>query len=559
MRKEIFNVLTSNLFIILLLLLVSIPAVKSLFIPGAFTSHDLTHHIIRQIDMDRLLSEGQFPPRWSGELNNGYGYPLFLFNYPMPALLGEIFHKMGLGFVDSTKAVFLLSLLLSVIGMYLFLKSLLGSFLSAFLGAVFYLYAPIHLIVVYVSGAPGAALGLVFPPFIFWAILKLWQGKGKQFLFIGSLSLAGLILSHNITAFIFMPVILSFIVVLKLLKNRTGNSHFLLSCALMFLVGLGLSAWFWLPALAEKQFIRYDQLMKGIYHNQFPSLRQIIYSPWGYGLSHPKSPEIGGISYQVGLAHLFVMGLLLLQIFRLRRVKSFLFLGIFSLASFAISIFFMMEISEPLWDRLPFLSYIQFPVRILIVPVFSASLAAALLIKYWGGKILFIPLFLLVLYANRNHLNINQSFNPGEQYYLGLKTTTTSFDENLPIWVSKMETKLSPAKFSILSGEGNIKVLESQSARVVVRIEATTSAKIRFNQYYFPGWEIKVDDKKVNFNYSDLESNGMPVFDIEKGSHLIKAEFKNTPVRNLADTISVITVIMVIIVILNSCRPLIRR
>ena len=78
-----------GIIIILLLLLVSFPAVRALLQPGCFTSHDLTHHVIRQISMDRLLSEGQFPPRWSAELNNGYGYPVFLFNYPLPTKLRQ--------------------------------------------------------------------------------------------------------------------------------------------------------------------------------------------------------------------------------------------------------------------------------------------------------------------------------------------------------------------------------------------------------------------------------------------------------------------------------------
>lgn len=494
--------------------------------------------------MDKLLSEGQFPPRWSGELNNGYGYPLFLFNYPLPPLIGEVFHKLGFNYLDSVKAILFLSLVLSTLGMYLFLKALLNSYLSAFLGAVFYLYAPIHLIVVYVSGSPGASMGLVFPPFIFWAIFKLSQQKSKKFLLLGSFSVAGMVLSHNISAFIFMPVILAFVLVLKLLDVKQENKGFLTNIGLMFLIGLGLSAFFWLPAIVEKQYIRYDQLMEKIYHNQFPALRQIIYSPWGYGLSHPKSSEAGGMSYQVGLAHLLVTGLLLFLVWRLKRMKTLLLLGIFSLASFISSIFFMLEVSEPLWDRLPFLSYVQFPVRILIVPVFSASLAAGLLVKYWGGKIAFIPLLLLVLYANRNHLNINQKFDPGDEYYLGLKTTATSFDEDLPIWVNKLITDVSAAKFSFLSGGDKIEILENKSAKATARITATASARVRFNQYYFPGWEMKVDGKKVNFNYSAPENNGLPVFDIEKGSHLVELEFKNTPVRNVADVVSLASVVL---------------
>lgn len=541
---------------ILWLLVISFPAVRSLLLPGGFTSHDLTHHVVRQISMDKLLSEGQFPPRWSGQLNNGYGYPLFLFNYPLPPLIGEIFHKLGFNYLDSVKAVLVLSLVLSTLGMYLFLKALLNSYLSAFLGAVFYLYAPIHLIVVYVSGSPGASMGLVFPPFIFWAIFKLSKQKSKKFLLVGSFSVAGMVLSHNISAFIFMPVILAFVLVLKLLDVKKENKGFLTNIGLMFLLGLGLSAFFWLPAIVEKQYIRYDALMEKIYHNQFPALKQIIYSPWGYGLSHPKSSEAGGMSYQVGLAHLLVIGLLLFLVWRFKRMKTLLLLGIFSMVSFITSIFFMLEVSEPLWDRLPFLSYVQFPVRILIVPVFSASLAAGLLVKYWGGKIAFILLLLLVLYANRNHLGINQKYDPGEQYYLSLKTSATSFDEDLPIWVNKLITDASTAKFSFLSGGGTIEILENKSAKVTARLETTASARVRFNQYYFPGWEMKVLEQKVNFNYSAPENNGLPVFDLERGSHLVKLEFKNTPVRNLADSISILSVILWLILL---CRLLIAR
>lgn len=529
-----------ELLIIFLLLLLTIPAVKSLLIPGGFTSHDLTHHVVRQISMHKILSEGQFPPRWSADLAYGYGYPVFLFNYPLPALIGEVFHLMGFGFLDSVKAVLFLSLILSTVGMYLFLKSLFNSTLGAFLGAIFYLYAPIHLIVVYVSGSAGASFGLVFPPFIFWSIVKLWQGETNKFILAGSLSVAGLILSHNVTAFIFTPLILGFVIVLKLLSDKKEHNHFLRNVVFMFLLGLGLSAFFWLSAMGEKQFIRYDQLMKGVYIDQFPSLKQVIYSPWGYGLSHPKMPE-GGMSYQIGLAHILIMIIQTIALWFFWKRKTFLLLGIFTLLSFIFSIVFMLEVSLPLWQNLPFLSYIQFPLRLLIVSVFSACLAAALLVKYLPLRgIFFTFLLILVLYANRNHLGINQKFDPGEGYYLSLRGSSTSFDENLPIWVTIMKTDVNHGKFTYLSGQGNVKILEDKSSRVLAEIESTSSARIRFNQYYFPGWEIKVDKKAIKFDYQvDRENHGLPIFDIEKGKHQILAELKNSPVRNIADWISI--------------------
>lgn len=541
-----------ELLVILLLLLFTIPAVKSLFIPGGFTSHDMTHHIVRQISMDKLLSEGQFPPRWSADLNNGYGYPVFLFNYPLPALVGEIFHKLGLGFVDSVKSVLFFSMIISILGMYLFLRSLLGSKLAAFLGAVFYLYAPLRFLTVYVSAALGSALALGILPFVFWSLLEIKNGK-KWATLVGALSFAGLILAHNVTALIFTPVILVFAWVIK-------GRRKIKEIGVMFLLGLGLSAWFWIPALFEKQYTRFDLIFGNFYKDQFISLWQLLRSPWGYGLSHPQNPGLGDMSYQLGIVHILVMVLLIPALWFFRKIREVKIIGGFVLASFLVSIFLMLKISEPVWQNMPFLNLIQFPLRFQAISVCSASIAAALLTKYLPFKrMIFVMLLVLVIYANRNHWHINEVFNPGENYYLKLKTTSTSFGEHLPKW-GKIAEKASPNKLEFVEGLGEIKVIKDQSAQVLVEVETEVVGKLRFNQFYFPGWEIKIDNKLISFNYLfDIESYGLPVFDIEKGKHIIKAEFKNTPVRNLGDGMSLTSLILWIGILIKTGLLNLRR
>lgn len=544
MKKEIL--------IIILLLLLSYPAVKSLFIPGGFTSHDLTHHVVRQISMDKLLSQGQFPPRWSGDLNNGYGYPVFLFNYPLPALVGEVFHKLGFGFVDSVKAVLFTSMILSILGMYLFLKELLDIKLAAFLGSIFYLYAPIRFLNVYVSAALGSVLASGLIPFIFWSMVLIKKER-KWGVWIGSLSLAGLILAHNVTTLIFAPVLLIFS--LFLTWQSKDKARILRGFGAMFLLGFGMSAWFWLPAIFEKQYIKFDQIYNNFYLDQFVNLWQLIRSPWGYGLSHPQNPEPGDMSYQLGLVHILVMFMLIPLLWIRRKNTEVRVIGGFTLAFFSLSVFLMLKNSLPFWQSVSFLSLIQFPLRFQVISVFSASIAAGLLIKYFPfKKIVFAILLILVIYANRNHWNINQKFDPGEKYYLNLKTTSTTYGEHLPKW-GKVVDKASKGKLEFVKGIGQISIIKDQSAYILAEIEATTASKLRFNQFYLPGWEIKVDNKKKDFNYlSDGESYGLPQFDIYAGKHQILAQFKNTTDRNIADGISVIIFITIIIII---CRQLI--
>lgn len=568
-----------NLLVILLLLSLSIPAVKDLFIPGGFTSHDLTHHVVRQVSMDKLISDGQFPPRWSDDLNQGYGYPLFLFNYPLPALFGEAFHKLGLNFVDCVKAVLFLGLILGVPGMYLFLKEFLGSRLAASLGAMFFLYAPLRFLNTYVSAAVGSVLSLGIVPFVFYFLIKVSK-KAEWAPILGGVTFALLVLAHNVTALIFFPVFLAFAGFLVWRVEK--KAPIVRSMLVMLGLGLGLSAWFWMPAMLEKQYIRFDEIFSNFYQDQFPSLSQLIYSPWGYGLSHPDRPEPGDMSYQIGLGHLLAMLVFSLWFIVYGRKSKEKILGVFVLAAFLLSIFMMLKISLPVWDNLPLLSLVQFPLRFEALTVFATSVAAALLVKYLPYKslpviasersergnllirllrcftprndvlqwILVFSLLFLVFYANRNHWHINEVFSPGDIYYQTLRTTGTTYGEHLPKWGS-IRDKLSPGKFEFVKGDGRINPEIDKSNYVLANIEASNSASLRFNQYYFPDWQIKVDGKTVAFNYlTDGESYGLPVFDIEKGQHKIAAKFVNTPVRNLADSISLTTLIVCVTMIL---------
>lgn len=239
--------------------------------------------------------------------------------------------------------------------------------------------------------------------------------------------------------------------------------------------------------------------------------------------------------------------MLLVSLWVFRGIREVRVIGGFALFFFLLSIFLMLKISLSLWESLPFLNLIQFPLRFSAISIFCASIAAGLLIKYLPFKrLLSFSLVLLVLFANRNHWNINQVFDPGEDYYLKLQTTSTTYGEHLPKWGRVMSKKAS-SKLEFVKGGGNIKVVEDKSNKVLAEIEVTPLSKLRLNQFYFPGWEVKVDGKIIDFNYlTDGESYGLPVFDIDSGVHQIKAEFKNTLDRNIGDWLSVITVIILI-------------
>lgn len=539
-----------NILVFILLFILSLPAVNSLLQPGSYASHDLNYHIGRVIDMDKLLAEGQFPPRWSGDLNLGYGYPLFLFIYPTPAIFGAMMHRLGMNFVDSVKWVMIISILMGVFGMYLFLKELFNKHkLASILGSMFYVYAPVTFVNLYVSAEVGTIVAMGILPFVFWSIVA-HQNKNRQSLPIGAVSLAILITSHNITALIFAPVILIFSLILVLQSNdKLELSKHILS---ILILGVGLSAFFWFPAIIERKYILYDVIMKNFWLKRFADFWQIIIPSWGYGLSYPSTKD--SVSHQIGVVHIAIFTLLLVVTPFLRKNRKFLTWSLFVILFSLIGFYLMQSISRPIWETLPLLYLVQFPPRFLILIIFSLSIGTALLIKYLPfNKVMFIILLISIIWANWGYLSTNKKIDVSDNYSIFLNDSTTAFNEHLPRWAYVPENP-SNDKIIILNGSGTVSVVKNTSVDVVANIDMPLDGQIRFNQFYFPGWKYTIDGKPVEYSYSSSHENrGLPLFNIASGRHEFIAIFEDTLDRKISDLISEISLIVLLGLTIFGC------
>ena len=80
-----------------------------MWLPGVFASHDGTSHLVRLAQYLPLLADGQFPPRFATILLGHLGYPIFIFSYHLPFMLGSLFSGLGFNLTNSLKLVFGLS------------------------------------------------------------------------------------------------------------------------------------------------------------------------------------------------------------------------------------------------------------------------------------------------------------------------------------------------------------------------------------------------------------------------------------------------------------------
>src|SRR3989344_2815451 len=277
---------------------ISIPVVLPFFHKGYFPTHDGEWAVIRLADMFRTLRDFQIPARYSEALNFGYGYPLFNFAYPFPYYLGVVIHFLGFGFVNTIKVLFAGSVIFSAFFMFLASKSLWKNNWAGIASSILYIYFPYRMVDLYVRGSIGESLSFVLFPLLFYLAIKLTDKP--SFLLIGgiAISVAFLIMTHNIMTVLFMPLYILFILIQKILENTKAIKPFFLS----IILGFGLSAFFWIPALYEKSNILLSKIPIADRDLYFVSLPQFLYPRWGYG--SPIGPN--GFSYQLGIAHLAI-------------------------------------------------------------------------------------------------------------------------------------------------------------------------------------------------------------------------------------------------------------
>ncbi|KKS98633.1 MAG: hypothetical protein UV73_C0001G0154 [Candidatus Gottesmanbacteria bacterium GW2011_GWA2_43_14] len=520
--------------ILLFIILTSAYALKDLFLPGFYTSHDGPHQIVRFYYFDRLLREGQFPPRWAGGLNYGFGYPLFIFSYQLPWYIAEIFRSLNFSVIDSVKFTFLAGFILSGITMYWFLRSISGR-LAAFTGTILYLYAPYRFSNIFVRAAIGDATAFIFIPMIFLSAVKIRQKKNiLLWIALYALSLTGLLLSH---AMIFFLVMFAFIPFMLISLRRKKIGRLIIYHLSAFCLFTGLSAYYLLPSFIERSYTKFNAVMGAAFTgNTFVSLKNLLYSPWGYGMM--KAAE-GGMSLQIGSGQW--LALVLAAVFiSFKRLR----LTLFFTAAFVLSVFMMQKESLFLWESIQELAVIDFTWRILVVSVFSAAVLAALAVNRFKNKkialILSFMLMVLTFYSNRNHLRVNESLAWDLPFFLALEKTTNSFDEYTPRWVNP-ELVREKAPDWEYEGEISGKITTDRSAFWQAEVDTSRAGIIRLKKLYYPGWQVEVNGRPADINYRD---RGLIEVALPEGESVITARFTSTPLRQFADILSFLSIIL---------------
>jgi len=516
------------------------------------SGHDALEYLPRVVEFFEGLKNGQLLPRWAPDLSGGYGQPIFIFNPPMFYYLSSLFHALGYGFIASENLACFALLCLAGLGMYLLAGEFFGP-RGGLVAAVAYLFAPYLLVNLYVRHSLADFTALAFLPWAFWGLERFIRGSSFVSRLIGPIAIALFLLSSNPIALISFPFLILFTIWLAYIDHSRKS---LLRGLWCLVLGLGLSAFFWLPALVESRFVHLERLLDGYlnYSNHFVYPMQLLSSPWGFGISMPGTQD--GMSFAIGPLHLLILGVAILILWRLPRLqKQVRWLILFSLAILLLAGFFASTPSKFLWDRLPLLPYLEFPWRFLSLIAFSTALLFGLLIFLLTEKprlaSLLVALLLAALlvsgfsYAKpESFLDVKETdYSP--QAIAGRGISVTTAEEYQPVWVQERPTTPRRELVTLMAGEAQWSSERLSPTHYTLKVNSASEARLRMNIFYFPGWTLFVDDAERSIDYQNPQ--GLIELSLEPGEHRIELFFANTPIRNIAIGMSLLALVLFLV------------
>lgn len=515
---------------VIILFVVVLLYTKPFFRSGFFTTHDGEWAIVRLAEMQRELRDEQFPPRFADYLNHGFGYPLFSYTYPGPFYLGSMLRIFRIGLVDSVKIIFVGSVFVSSIFMFLLGRELAGNY-AGFLAALFYIVAPFRLVDLYIRGSIGESLSLALFPCVFYISLKYILNPNIVRMILCSVVFAILILTHNIMALVFFPFWIAFLFVSVLSYFEDIKLYSIKYFLPMILLGLGLSTYFFVPAIFEKQYIVLSQIKLSNISEHFIRLPDYLVSIWSYG---PKP------SYQLGWAHILGAIIGLLSVFAAKEIyrKKYLPIAIFIISSITILVFLGSPTSSDFWNTPP-LSWIDFPWRLLTPLAFFLALSSVFLSIHKIGRIIGGILVVITVIFSLNFAKPAEFIDKPDIYYATNDATTTSADELMPIWVKNKPTQRYLAKVEFEKTNATIYNLEYNSKSIRFRVISKGPNTIKINTVYFPGWRFFVKGVEVPINFRSPD--GLIRLEVPDGNHFVEGKFVETPVRRVADLITLLS------------------
>lgn len=126
----------------------------------------------------------------------------------------------------------------------------------------------------------------------------------------------------------------------------------------------------------------------------------------------------------------------------------------------------------------------------------------------------------------------------------GVATTLSDIDTTQ---LAIKQNEIAQSSYSVEKGVLAVQEVQILPQKKVLKVQSDLGGTIRINTFNFPGWEAMLDEKKTTI--SDKNKLKLITIIVPKGDHEVTVEFKNTPIRTLGNSLTMVTILVLVMVI----------
>lgn len=565
MNDSMEEILSNAKNVFWILCTVSLIVCSPIFVPGVFIGHDSLFHFARIAGTETALADGQIPPLVSPNLCNGFGYAWNAFYSPLSAYLPVIVNFFIKDFSVSFKLYIFMTVFLSGLFMYNFVKCVFTSRCMAMIAAIIYITAPYRIVEIFTRCALGEMTVFLFLPLIFHGLYSLFCGDGKKN-YLLTVGIAGVVLSHLLSVLIILPFVLAY-AIFHLYKIRSKKIFF--GLLINFIFSFALSCFFVVPLLEEKKAAEYLIFQAGtMFTPEFSQtmgtyLYQLLLAPFQSG----GSLYIGDadfatkeMTFAIGLQ--ILVPLLIIPFVWPKLTEGYikktyiLWLGMGLVALFVTTIYFP-------WVSVPAIfSVVQFPWRYLVIAIFTLSIIAGYNIyksvNDFEIKHFVVMIFLVLVYLqpliNKTAINFDMNFSMekfmgidhiGDNEIHGRLSWGTALMEYLPIKAFNNREYIGKRSQGVivLTGGADITEEKKEGTHLAFSVNNTLDNTILELPFiYYLGYEVKITNQEETKLVQPQESkNGFLAVEIPPSvsGGLISVKYSGTKLTKPALWVSI--------------------
>lgn len=565
--KEILSRENSKCYFIIVMLALMI---CSLLFIGYPQGQDTIYHISRTVGTETALKEGQVLPLIASNFVNDFGYSWNLFYPPLPNYIMMLIKFVLHSYVKALNILIFLTVVLSGIFMFNFMKKVTKSSKIALLASILYMLAPYRLVDIYVRGALGEIIAFMFLPLVFNGLYNILEDNGKRH-YLLSIGAIGLLLSHNISTLLVIIACAIYVLLnIKKIFNKETIKYLLINVGFI----LAIVMFFYGPMIQNKMYTDYavfNELKssnEGL-HDHSVYMYQLLFgkmqAEWSYSLDVPNSQN-ADMCFAIGLTILIPI---LFTPFIYKKIdKSKRKMYLTTLITGLIFLVCTMTIIP--WTKLPdFISIIQYTYRFLLISTFLLSMVAAVNLAKLAEKLdmktimIYTMIALMYITPLLQAAPIIKGLDWKEFYSTEKMEKDQRFSsycatyEYLPSKAFNNKNYIAERSQEPIVESGNCEINQSIKNKLDVTFEVnnvTEDTKIELPFIYYLGYKANIDGEELQTTESE---NGFVEITIPEGKQgKVEAKYVGTKLYYISLAVSIIGFIAFVIYIIMYERKL---